>query len=176
MRAITISEPGGPDVLTVADLPDPRPQPGEVVIDVTAAGVNRADLLQRAGLYPPPRGASTLPGLEVSGVVSAPAGPWRVGDEVCALLTGGGYASKVAVPAGQVLPVPAGVGLVEAAALPEVAATVWSNVWQAAGLRPGETLLVHGGGGGGFVRGSGGARVGGAGGDDGPPGEARGPA
>ncbi|WBB48405.1 NAD(P)H-quinone oxidoreductase [Verrucosispora sp. WMMA2044] len=149
MRAITIAEPGGPDVLTWCEVPDPQPGPGEVVVDVRATAVNRADLLQRQGHYPPPPGASAYPGLECSGVVSA-TGPdvagVRVGDQVCALLAGGGYAERAAVPAGQLLPVPAGVDLVDAAALPEVACTVWSNVVQVARLAAGETLLVHGGG------------------------------
>ncbi|GGM29518.1 NAD(P)H quinone oxidoreductase [Micromonospora sonchi] len=149
MRAITIPEPGGPEVLSWSEVPDPEPGPSEVLVDVRATAVNRADLLQRQGHYPPPPGASAYPGLECSGVVSA-TGPevtdWRVGDQVCALLTGGGYAERVAVPAGQLLPVPSGVDLVDAAALPEVACTVWSNVVQLAGLAAGETLLVHGGG------------------------------
>ncbi|MEV6813746.1 NAD(P)H-quinone oxidoreductase [Micromonospora sp. NPDC051296] len=149
MRAITIPEPGGPDVLTWSEVRDPQPGPGEVIVDVRATAVNRADLLQRQGHYPPPPGVPAYPGLECSGVVSA-TGPdvtgWRVGDEVCALLAGGGYAERVAVPAGQLLPVPAGVDLVDAAALPEVACTVWSNVVQLARLSAGETLLVHGGG------------------------------
>ncbi|MCZ7421878.1 MULTISPECIES: NAD(P)H-quinone oxidoreductase [unclassified Micromonospora] len=149
MRAITIAEPGGPDVLTWSEVPDPRPGPGEVVVDVRATAVNRADLLQRQGHYPPPAGAPAYPGLECSGVVSA-TGPGvagvRVGDQVCALLAGGGYAERVAVPAGQLLPLPAGVDLVDAAALPEVACTVWSNVVRVARLTAGETLLVHGGG------------------------------
>ncbi len=152
MRAVTAREPGGPDVLELTDVPDPVPGPGEVLIDVAAAGVNRADLLQRQGHYPPPPGASAVLGLEVSGTVAAlgEAGGegalgWQVGDEVCALLAGGGYAERVAVPAGQVLPVPAGVPLVDAAALPEAVATVWSSVFMTAGLRPGEVLLVHGG-------------------------------
>ncbi|WFE45823.1 NAD(P)H-quinone oxidoreductase [Verrucosispora sp. WMMD1129] len=149
MRAITIAEPGGPDVLSWSEVPDPQPGPGEVVVDVRATAVNRADLLQRQGHYPPPPGAPAYPGLECSGVVSA-TGPdvagVRVGDQVCALLAGGGYAERVAVPAGQLLPVPAGVDLVDAAGLPEVACTVWSNVVQVARLTAGETLLVHGGG------------------------------
>lgn len=151
MRAIVATEPGGPEVLTVVELPDPDPGPGEVVLDVAAAGLNRADLLQRQGHYPPPPGASPIIGMECSGTVAAVGEgvtQWRVGDEVCALLAGGGYAEKVAVPAGQVMPVPAGVGLVEAAALPEVAGTVWSNLLMTARLEPGETLLVHGGAGG----------------------------
>jgi len=151
MRAVIASAPGGPEVLTVTDLPDPEPGPGEVVLDVTATAVNRADTLQRQGHYPPPPGASDVLGLECSGVVSAVAPDvtdWAVGDEVCALLAGGGYAEKVAVPAGQLMPVPKGVDLVTAGALPEVACTVWSNVFMVAGLQPGETLLVHGGAGG----------------------------
>ncbi|MFF4603776.1 NAD(P)H-quinone oxidoreductase [Streptomyces sp. NPDC001339] len=148
MRAITIPEPGGPEALVRAEVPDPQPAEGEVLIDVAATAVNRADLLQRQGFYDPPPGASPYPGLECSGRISA-IGPgvhgWSVGDEVCALLAGGGYAEKVAVPAGQVLPVPTGMDLVTAAALPEVTCTVWSNVFMIAHLRPGETLLVHGG-------------------------------
>jgi putative PIG3 family NAD(P)H quinone oxidoreductase len=148
MRAVVIPEPGGPEVLRVEQVPEPVPAPGEVVIQVAAAGVNRADLMQRQGHYPPPPGASDYPGLECSGTIAAlGAGVkrWQVGDEVCALLSGGGYAEQVAVPAGQVLPLPDGVGLVDAAALPEVACTVYANVVIYAGLAPGETLLVHGG-------------------------------
>ncbi|MGH3315385.1 MAG: NAD(P)H-quinone oxidoreductase [Nocardioidaceae bacterium] len=151
MRAVTISEPGGIDVLAVGEVPDPTAAPGEVVLDVAASAVNRADLLQRQGFYPPPKGASEVLGLECSGVVAAVGEgveDWQVGDEVCALLAGGGYGEKVAVPAGQVLPLPKGVDLVTAAALPEVACTVWSNVFMIAGLRADETLLVHGGAGG----------------------------
>ena len=151
MRAVTASAPGGPEVLTVVELPDPTPGPGEVVLDVAAAGLNRADLLQRMGFYPPPPGASDVLGMECSGRVSA-VGPgvtgWTVGDRACALLAAGGYASRVAVPAGQLMPVPDGVDLVTAAALPETACTVWSNVFMIAGLQPGETILVHGGAGG----------------------------
>lgn len=151
MRAVTQSAPGGPETLTASDLPDPEPGPGEVVLDVAATAVNRADLLQRQGFYPPPPGASDIIGLECSGTIAA-LGPdvtgWAVGDEVCALLAGGGYASRVAVPAGQLMPLPAGIDLVTAAALPEVACTVWSNVFMVAALRPGEVFLVHGGGGG----------------------------
>ncbi|OKI57996.1 NAD(P)H-quinone oxidoreductase [Micromonospora sp. CB01531] len=149
MHAITIPKPGGPEALVWSEVPDPEPGPGEVVVEVSASAVNRADLLQRQGQYPPPPGAPAYPGLECSGVVAA-LGPgvtgWAVGDEVCALLAGGGYAERVAVPAGQLLPVPRGVDLVDAAALPEVACTVWSNVVQLARLAEGETLLVHGGG------------------------------
>ncbi len=151
MRAVVVPEPGGHEALTIADVPDPEPGAGEVVIDVAATAINRADLLQRQGFYPPPPGASDIIGLECSGVVSAVGADvtgFTVGDEVCALLSGGGYAEKVAVPAGQVMPVPTGVSLVEAAALPEVACTVWSNVFMVAGLQPDETFLVHGGAGG----------------------------
>jgi putative PIG3 family NAD(P)H quinone oxidoreductase len=151
MRAVTVSDPGGPDVLTLAELPDPEPGSGELVIDVAATAVNRADLLQRQGLYPPPRGASEVIGLECSGTVSAvgpEVGAWQVGDRVCALLAGGGYATRVCAHAGQVMPVPDGVDLVTAAALPEVACTVWSNVFMVAGLQPDEHFLVHGGAGG----------------------------
>lgn len=148
MHAITIPEPGGPEALVWAEVPDPVPHEGEVLVEVAASAVNRADLLQRQGFYDPPPGASRYPGLECSGrIVAVGAGVhgWAVGDEVCALLAGGGYAQKVAVPAGQLMPVPEGVDLVTAAALPEVTATVWSNVFMIAHLRPGETLLVHGG-------------------------------
>ncbi|MBL1096172.1 NAD(P)H-quinone oxidoreductase [Streptomyces coffeae] len=148
MHAITIPEPGGPEALVRTEVPDPVPGEGEVLIDVVASGVNRADLLQRQGVYPPPPGASPYPGLECSGRIAAlGAGVtgWAVGDEVCALLAGGGYAEQVAVPSGQVLPLPEGIDVVTAAALPEVTATVWSNVFMISHLRPGETLLVHGG-------------------------------
>jgi len=151
MRAVIASEPGGPEVLTVTNLPDPSPGESEVVIDVAASAVNRADMLQRKGKYSPPPGTSIVLGLECSGVVSAvgsAVSEWSVGDEVCALLGGGGYAEKVLVAAGQVMPVPGGVDLVTAGALPEVACTVWSNVFMIAGLQRGETLLVHGGSGG----------------------------
>ncbi len=142
---------GGPEVLSVSELPDPTPGPGEVLVEVAAAGLNRADLLQRQGFYPPPPGASDVIGMECSGTVAAlgeGVEGWAVGDEVCCLLAGGGYASYVVVPVGQVMPVPDGVDLVTAAALPEVAATVWSNVFMVAGLQAGESLLVHGGAGG----------------------------
>jgi putative PIG3 family NAD(P)H quinone oxidoreductase len=151
MRAVTMSEPGGPDVLGWGEVPDPVCGPGEVVVEVEAAAVNRADLLQRQGFYPPPPGASEILGLECSGVIAEVGdgvADWARGDEVCALLSGGGYAERVAVPAGQLLPRPAGVELVTAAALPEVVCTVWSNVFMLAGLRRGESLLVHGGAGG----------------------------
>ncbi|MFJ1705348.1 NAD(P)H-quinone oxidoreductase [Kitasatospora sp. NPDC088346] len=148
MRAITIPQSGGPEVLTWSEVPDPVPAAGEVLVEVAATAVNRADLLQRQGFYDPPPGSSRYPGLECSGrIVALGAGVsgWAVGDEVCALLSGGGYAELVAVPVGQLLPVPKGIGLVEAAALPEVTATVWSNVFMVAHLRPTETVLVHGG-------------------------------
>jgi putative PIG3 family NAD(P)H quinone oxidoreductase len=148
MRAVTLPSYGGPEALVLAEVDDPAAGPGEVLVDVVATAVNRADLLQRRGLYPPPAGAPAYPGLECSGRVAAlgeGVSGWAVGDEVCALLTGGGYAERVAVPVGQLLPVPAGVSLVDAAGLPEVACTVWSNVFQLAALQPGEHLLVHGG-------------------------------
>ncbi|WP_309134024.1 NAD(P)H-quinone oxidoreductase [Cellulomonas sp.] len=163
MRAVVVTRPGGPEVLRVEDVPEPVPGPGELLVQVVAAGVNRADLLQREGHYPPPPGAPAWPGLEVSGIVvgvgpdaadapggrgglPAGAGP-RVGDPVVALLAGGGYAERVTVAASHALPPPDGVGLADAAALPEAVATVWSNL-RAARLAPGETLLVHGGSGG----------------------------
>lgn len=149
MRAVVVNEPGGVDALEVVDVPDPEPEQGEVLIRVRAAGVNRADLLQRQGFYPPPPGASDVLGLECSGEVAA-VGPdvdgFTIGDHVCALLAGGGYAEGVAVPAGQVAPVPAGIDLVDAAGLMETACTVWSNVVMVGRLQSGETLLVHGGG------------------------------
>ena len=148
MHAIVITKPGDPEVLHWQQVPDPEPGPDDVLIEVAASAVNRADLLQRQGLYPPPPGAPRYPGLECSGTVigtGANVTRWAAGDQVCALLAGGGYAERVAVPQGQVLPVPAGVSLVHAAALPEVACTVYSNVVQLARLQPGELLLVHGG-------------------------------
>ncbi|MFI6811185.1 NAD(P)H-quinone oxidoreductase [Nonomuraea sp. NPDC050328] len=151
MKAITIKEPGGPEVLEWTEVDDPAPAPGEVIVDVAATALNGADVAQRLGLYLVPPGASPYPGLEVSGRISAlgeGVSGWQVGQEVCALLTGGGYAQKVAVPAGQLLPLPKGVGLVEAAGLPEATATVWSNVVMTARLAEGETFLMHGGAGG----------------------------
>ena len=148
MKAIVITEPGGPEVLALREVPDAVAGPGEVLVRVRATAVNRADLMQREGHYDPPPGASMYPGLECSGTIQAlgaGVGGWAIGAEVCALLAGGGYAELVAVPVGQLLPVPAGVSLVEAAALPEVTCTVWSNVFMTAALQPGETLLVHGG-------------------------------
>ena len=151
MKAIVIGEPGGPEALSVSEVPAPNPQPGEVLIDVVAAGINRADALQRQGNYPVPPGASEYPGLEVSGRVAAIGTGVQgieVGADVVALLTGGGYAEQVAVPAGQVLPVPADMDLVTAAALPETAATVFSNLFMAAGVQQGDYVLIHGGTGG----------------------------
>jgi putative PIG3 family NAD(P)H quinone oxidoreductase len=151
MRAVIAPEPGGPEALTVTDLPDPEPGHGEVVIDVVASAVNRADLLQRQGFYAPPKGTSEVLGLECSGRISAlgeGVEGHQIGDEVCALLAGGGYAEKVAVPAGQVMPLPPGVDVKTAAAFPESSCTVWSNVFMIAYLQPHETLLVHGGAGG----------------------------
>ncbi len=151
MRAVTVPHPGGPDALVPSTVPDPVPGPGQVLVDVAAAGVNRADLLQRAGHYPSPPGAPEWPGLEVSGTVAA-LGPgvtgWSVGDAVCALLGGGGYAERVAVDAGHVLPVPRGVDVVDAAGLPEAVCTAWSNLVDVGRLRAGERVLVHGGSGG----------------------------
>lgn len=149
MHAVTITQPGGPEVLAWTEVPDPVPGDGEVLIRVAASAVNRGDLLQRRGLYPPPPGASQYPGLECSGTIEAIGSAvtgWQVGDKVCALLAGGGYAELVAVDQGHVLPVPPGVSLTDAAALPEVTCTVWSNLRQVAGLSAGKTLLVHGGG------------------------------
>ena len=148
MRATVVEGTGREARMTWADVPDPVVGAGEVLVRVRATAVNRADILQRKGFYPSPPGASTILGLECSGTVEALGDgveSWSVGDEVCALLSGGGYAELVAVPAGQLMPVPDGVDLVTAAALPEVVCTVWSNVVMVAGLRPGETLLVHGG-------------------------------
>ncbi|MDR6970104.1 NAD(P)H-quinone oxidoreductase [Leifsonia shinshuensis] len=148
MRAVVVAQPGGPEVLALAEVPDPVPTAREVRIRVVAAGLNGADLSQRRGFYPPPAGAPEWPGLEVSGIIDAlgsEVAGWSVGDRVCALLSGGGYAELVTVDAGLVLPVPDDVDLVEAAGLPEVAATVWSNVVDLGRLAEGEALLVHGG-------------------------------
>jgi putative PIG3 family NAD(P)H quinone oxidoreductase len=150
MRAVVITAPGGPEVLEVREVPDPTPRANEVLIDVAATAVNRADLLQRQGNYPPPAGAPPYLGMECSGTIAALGEGvvgWNVGDQVCALLAGGGYATRVAAPVGQLLPVPAGVSLVDAAALPEVTCTVWSMAFgpHAGRLQPGERLLVHGG-------------------------------
>lgn len=149
MRAVVVSQPGDVDSLEVVDLPVPEPDPGEVLIEVTAAGVNRADLMQRRGLYDPPPGATPVLGLECSGSIAAVGEgvtDLPPGTQVCALLSGGGYAEYVAVPAGQVAVVPRGVSLLDAAGLMEVACTVWSNVFMMGKLENGETLLAHGGG------------------------------
>jgi putative PIG3 family NAD(P)H quinone oxidoreductase len=154
VKAVLPTGPGGPEVLQYGDASDPEPGHGEVLLDVAATAVNRADLVQRQGHYPPPDGASEILGLECSGTIAArgegvdAVDGLEIGRPVCALLAGGGYATRVAVPAGQVMPLPEGVDLVTAAALPEVAATVWSNVMMVAGLRSGDTFLVHGGAGG----------------------------
>jgi putative PIG3 family NAD(P)H quinone oxidoreductase len=148
MKAIEISSPGGPEVLRLTERPAPEATGREILIKVAAAGVNRPDILQRMGLYPPPPGASDLPGLEVSGTVAdvgEAVSRWKKGDEVCALLTGGGYAEFALADEGSVLPVPGGVSLEDAAGLPETMFTVWANVFDDAKLKPGETLLVHGG-------------------------------
>ena len=148
MRAVEVHDPGPDGTLRVIETPEPAPAPGEVVIEVVAAGVNRADTGQRLGRYGPPPGASPFPGLECSGVIAelgAGVSGWAVGDRVCALLAGGGYAEKVAVPQGQVLRAPSSVSLVDAAALPETAATVWSNLFGLGALTAGETVLIHGG-------------------------------
>lgn len=148
MRCIEIAAPGGPEQLTLVERPSPHPGVGEVCIAVRAAGVNRPDILQRYGKYPPPAGASDLPGLEVAGVVAAVGAGvtrWRTGDEVCALVSGGGYAELCVAPEGQCLPLPAGCAPHESAALPETAFTVWTNVFERGRLSPGEWMLVHGG-------------------------------
>jgi NADPH2:quinone reductase len=148
MRVIEIAQPGGPEVLTPAQRDIPAPKAGEVVIRVAYAGVNRPDALQRAGLYNPPAGASDLPGLEASGEISAVGegvSEWKVGDQVCALLPGGGYAEYVATPAAHCLPIPDGMSMDQAACLPETFFTVWSNVFQRGGLQAGERFLIHGG-------------------------------
>ncbi len=151
MRAIEIAQPGGPEVLREVQRPDPVAQPGELLIAVQASGVNRPDVLQRKGLYPMPPGVSDLPGLEVAGTVQAGAAAdlaaarLKIGDPVCALVAGGGYAERCVAPVGQCLPLPRGLSMVEAASLPETFFTVWQNVFEIAKLRSGETLLVQGG-------------------------------
>ena len=148
MRVIEITQPGPPEVLKLAERPDPVPAAGEVLIDVAAAGVNRPDVLQRLGKYPPPPGASDIPGLEVAGTIAAVGAgvtAWAVGDAVCALVAGGGYASRAAVPHEQVLPAPAGLSMIEAAAIPETFFTVWTNVFERGRLIKGESILIHGG-------------------------------
>lgn len=151
MRAIEIAQPGGPEVLRVCQRPLPEPGPGEALIEVAVAGVNRPDAMQRRGLYPPPPGASDIPGLEIAGQIVAVGegvSPARLGEAVCALVTGGGYAEYCLAAAELCLPIPTGWTLAEAAALPETLFTVWANVFEQAGLKPGERFLVHGGSGG----------------------------
>ena len=148
MRVIEITQPGAPDVLKPAERPDPILAAGEVLIDVAAAGVNRPDILQRYGKYPPPPGASDIPGLEVAGTIAAvgkDVTAWLGGEQVCALLAGGGYAERAAVPQEQVLPIPKGLSLIEAAAIPETFFTVWTNVFERGKLKKGESILIHGG-------------------------------
>lgn len=148
MTAIEIREPGGPDVLTATTRPVPEPGDGELLIRVAAAGVNRPDCLQRQGLYPPPPGASDLPGLEIAGTIVAAGDhvtPFDIGEDVCALLTGGGYAEYCVAPAAQCLPIPDGLTLIEAASLPETFFTVWTNLFDRAALAEGETVVIHGG-------------------------------
>lgn len=158
MRAVEITRPGGPDVLGIAERPVPEAGPGEILVEVHAASVNRPDLMQREGRYPPPRGVTDIPGLDIAGRIVA-VGPhdgtrepasasgqvWHIGDAVTALVAGGGYAELCAVPGGQALPVPAGLGFVEAAAIPETFFTVWTNLFERGRLSAGEWLLVHGG-------------------------------
>jgi putative PIG3 family NAD(P)H quinone oxidoreductase len=148
MRAITIPSSGGPDSLVLADIPQPAMGGGDVVVDVVAAGINRADLAQREGHYPPPAGAPTWPGMEVSGTISEVGGSvtgWAPGDRICALIPGGGYAERAVIDARLLLRVPENVDLVDAAGIPEAAATVWANVFMSAGLSAGQSFLVHGG-------------------------------
>lgn len=148
MHAITVDNPGGPEALCWTEVPDPIPGPGEILIEVTAAAANRADLLQRQGLYNPPPGASSILGLECSGIIAALGAnvtQWSVGQPVCALLSGGGYAEKVVAPASQLLPIPRGVQIDVAAALPEVACTVWSNMMMKTKMTAGQSILIHGG-------------------------------
>jgi len=148
MKAIVITQPGAPDVLKLQDYPTPEVKADEILIEVKAAGLNRSDIFQREGNYPAPSGVSEILGLEVSGIV-AKCGPdvtnFKVGDKVCAILAGGGYAEYVSVREGQCLPIPSGLTFAEAASLPETVFTVWSNVFQRAALKSGETLLIHGG-------------------------------
>jgi putative PIG3 family NAD(P)H quinone oxidoreductase len=145
MKAVEIAAPGGPEVLRVVERPTPEPQPGEVLVRVEAAGVNRPDIMQRQGKYLPPAGASDIPGLEIAGTIVTGAGRWREGDKVCALVAGGGYAEYCAVPLQQCLPIPAGMTAVAAAAVPETYFTVWTNLFQRAGLKADDRVLVHGG-------------------------------
>jgi len=148
MKAVEITQFGPPDVLKIVERPDPFPGAGEILIDVAAAGVNRPDIIQRYGKYPPPPGASDLPGLEVAGVVAAVGADvtgWAIGDPICALLAGGGYAERVAAPHEQCLPIPKGLTAIQAAGIPETFFTVWTNVFQRGKLQAGETILIHGG-------------------------------
>src|SRR5436309_8457896 len=148
MMVVEITRPGGPDVLQPAERPTPSPGPGEVLIRVAAAGVNRPDLMQRLGRYPPPPGASDIPGLEIAGVIERvddSVAEWRAGDRVCALVAGGGYAEYCAAPAPQCLPVPRNLDMVRAAAIPETFFTVWTNVFERGRLKAGESILIHGG-------------------------------
>src|SRR5881396_841781 len=148
MTAIAVREPGGPDVLVAQTRPPPAPGPGEVLVKVAAAGVNRPDVMQRQGLYPPPPGATDIPGLEIAGeVVALGAGVkrWKLGDKVMALVVGGGYAEYCPAHESHALPVPATLSLIEAAAIPETFFTVWYNMFERGKLKAGETLLVHGG-------------------------------
>ena len=148
MKAVEITQPGAPDVLKLVERPDPFPAPDEVLIDVAAAGVNRPDVLQRLGKYPVPPGASDIPGLEVAGVVAALGAEvrgWAIGDPICALLAGGGYAERAVAPQEQCLPIPSGLTMTQAAAIPETFFTVWTNVFQRGHLTAGETILIHGG-------------------------------
>ncbi|KAL3627674.1 hypothetical protein CASFOL_029037 [Castilleja foliolosa] len=148
MKAIVIAEPGGPEILQLREVEDPKVEDDEVLIRIAATALNRADTLQRQGKYPPPKGSSEYLGLECSGTVQSVGKNvhrWKIGDQVCALLGGGGYAEKVAVPARQILPVPAGISLEDAGSLPEVACTVWSTVFMMSHLSKGETFLIHGG-------------------------------
>jgi NADPH:quinone reductase len=148
MQVVEISQFGPPDVLRLAERPDPFPAAGEILIDVAAAGVNRPDVIQRLGKYPPPPGASDIPGLEVAGIVAALGAEvrgWSVGEPICALVAGGGYAERAAVPQQQCLPIPKGLTALQAAAIPETFFTVWTNVFQRGQLRAGDTILIHGG-------------------------------
>ena len=148
MKAVEITEFGPPEVLKIVERPDPFPAAGEILIDVAAAGVNRPDVIQRLGKYPPPPGASDIPGLEVAGTVAALGADvrgWSVGDPICALVAGGGYAERAAVPHEQCLPIPNGLTAIQAAGIPETFFTVWTNVFQRGRLKAGETILIHGG-------------------------------
>jgi len=148
MKAVEISQFGPPEVLKVVERPDPSPAAGEILIDVAAAGINRPDVIQRLGKYPPPPGASDIPGLEVAGLVAAlgeGVQGWSIGDPICALVAGGGYAERAAVPQEQCLPIPKGLTAIQAAGIPETFFTVWTNVFQRGKLKAGETILIHGG-------------------------------